>query len=117
MAHDGGYQPHEHRPTDESRLLVKELYAAGIQKLRIAARFGISDETLNKYYSAEMDDSKDVMISALGKNLYNDAINGDEKAREFWLKCQGRWSYAKSPEDSEKDNKQLTLLEKVIDKL
>jgi hypothetical protein len=113
----GGNQPNQHRPTDEQRLIVKELYAVGIPRPRIAARLEISEETLTKHYKQELDDSKDGMISALGKNLYNDAINGDEKAREFWLKCQGRWSYAKAPEDVDKDKQTQTLMEKLIDKL
>ncbi len=57
----GGRPPHQ--PTDESRLLVKELYAAGVSRARIAERFGISDETLNKFYVEELDNSKERMAS------------------------------------------------------
>jgi hypothetical protein len=108
---------YRHYPTDETRKLVKELYAAGIPRERIAKRFEIDADTLNKHYKAELDDAKDKMTSDLGTGLYMDAINGDAGAREFWLKCQGRWSYAKAAEDSEKDKQQLSLMEKLIDKL
>jgi hypothetical protein len=115
MTKDLGGRP-EHVPTDESRLIVKELYAAGIQKLRIAERLGIAEKTLIKHYVLELEDNKENMIAALSKNLYQDALNGSQQAREFWLKCQARWSYAKPPEE---DKKSLSdeLLARLIDKL
>ena len=107
----------EHKPTPESKAIVAELYAAGIPQSRIADRFNIDEKTLRKWYRAELDESKDRMIAKLGSNLYQDALNGDKQAREFWLKCQGRWSYAKPPEEKEKDDKRDALLEKLIDKI
>ena len=117
MLHDGGYQPNQHRSTPETRLIVKELYAAGIQKARIAKRLGVSDDTLVKHYEKELDDSLENLINGLAKSLYQRAIDGDEKAAEFWLKCRAKWAAAKSDEDAFKDNRQLTLMEKLIDKL
>lgn len=107
----------DHEPTDENKKIVKELYAAGIPQSRIAERLCIDDKTLRKHYRHELDSTKDAMTAALGSNLYQDALNGNPQAREFWLKCQGRWSYAKPPEDDEKDKKTMTLMEKLIDKL
>lgn len=106
-----------HHPTEETRRVVKELYSAGIPRERIAKRFDIDLNTLEIHYRPELDEAKDCMTSTLGTGLYMDALNGDQGAREFWLKCQGRWSYAKPPEDSEKDKQQLSLMEKLIDKL
>jgi SOS response regulatory protein OraA/RecX len=111
----GGRPPHS--PTLAQREICRELYACGISKARIAERFGIDQDTLAKHYVEELDNNKEHMVGALAKNLYQDALNGDEKAREFWLKCQGRWSYAKPPEDTERDKQQTTLMERLIDKL
>lgn len=107
----------EHKPTDESRLIVKELYAAGVTVARLAERFDIHEETLRKHYREELEDSLENMNSTLAKGLYADALSGDKAAREFWLKCRARWSYAKAPEDTAKDEKTQTLMEKLIDKL
>lgn len=110
----GGRPPHQ--PTEQSRLIVKELFAAGITKARIAERFDLNEKTLNKHYRAELEENKESMAAALAKNLYQDALDGNAQSREFWLKCQARWSYAKPPEE-EKANKMDALLEKLIDKL
>jgi plasmid maintenance system antidote protein VapI len=107
----------EHRPTPESRKLVAELYACGIKQHRIAERFDISLNTLNKHYKKELDDNKEEMASELNKSLYIDALEGNQQAREFWLKCQARWSYAKNEDDAKKEQIQLTLMEKIVKKL
>lgn len=104
-----------HEPTEETRLIVKELYAAGIKQHRIADRLEIDQKTLTKYYKPELDDSFELMVNAVAKNLYQDALNGNEKSREFWLKTRARWHYAVDKDD--KTDVTNTLLEKLIDKL
>jgi plasmid maintenance system antidote protein VapI len=110
-------QGHDHVPTEETRLLVKELYAAGITKERIAKRFEICDDTLNKHYKNELDNEKEGMIAKLGKSLYQKALDGDGKAAEFWLKCQGKWSYAKAQEDTDRAAAAEAVMSRIIDKL
>lgn len=105
----------EHEPTEQTRKLVKDFYAAGVPQSRLAIHLGISEVTLRKHYRDEMDLSLDGMNTALASSLYQDAMNGDKQAREFWLKTRARWSYAK-PED-EKKSATDTLLEKLIEKL
>jgi hypothetical protein len=107
----------EHQPTDEARQKVIDLSCNGFNQADIADYLDIDEKTLRKHYRKELDNSKRDKTIALGNKLYLRALDGDAGAQEFWLKCQGRWSYAKSPEDSEKDAKQFSLLEKVIDKL
>lgn len=106
-----------HEPTHTSRKLVKELYACGVSKARIAERLKISPNTLQKWYEDELDNNKEQLASALAKNLYNDALEGNQRDREFWLRCQARWAYAKSPEELEQKERELSLLEKEIDNL
>lgn len=112
----GGYQPHEHRPTMHSRAKVIEFVCAGFKQDSIAMYFDIDGDTLRKHYREELDKSNMMRTGKLAKNLYLDALAGDKSAREFWLKTQGRWSYAKPPED-EKPSKVESLLERIADKL
>lgn len=106
----------EHIATLQTRAKVEGFVCAGFSQGQIANYFQIDEKTLRKHYRDELDKSKMDKTMILGNNLYLDAINGNEQAREFWLKCQGRWSYAKPPED-EKASKTEALLEKLIDKL
>lgn len=107
----------EHRPTEKSRQQVVDFSCSGFNQEAIAMYFDMSVDTLRAHYREELDKAKMEKTAALGGNLYLDALNGDKDDRMFWLKCQGRWSYAKPPEDNEKDLKQITLMEKLIDKL
>jgi uncharacterized protein YjcR len=106
--------PIPHEPTKETRRVVRELYACGIIHKRIAERLGINTDTLKKYYEQELDNHKEHLINKLAKTLYQKAEDGDQKALEFWLKCRGRWSYAR---ESDGEEKTQALLEKIIDKL
>lgn len=103
-----------HEPNEKTRFLVAELYAQGIPQARIAKRLGINVATLTKHYREELDEHKDKLIAQLGKTVYTQAMGGDFKSQEFWLKCQGQWSYAKREQEQSLSE---TLLEKVIDKL
>lgn len=116
-SHDGGVQPNEHRPTDKSRGKVIGLRCAGYTHEEIAEYFDIDRNTLAKHYAEELREGKLNKIENISNKAYELAMNGSEKMIEFILRTQARWANAKSPEDSEKDAKQLSLLEKVIDKL
>jgi len=105
--------PDAHVPTDENREIVRTLYAAGIPLDRIANRLCISHPTLSHHYKPELDHCLDNMIGALANNLYQDAINGDKKDREFWLKTRGRFAYHKPPEEVIRDNLNTSLLEDI----
>lgn len=105
----------EHEPTEETRKLVRNFYAAGVPQSRLAEHIGITEVTLRKHYRKEMDLNLDGMTSELATNLYQDALAGDKQSREFWLKTRARWSFAK-PED-EKKSATDSLLEKLIEKL
>ncbi len=105
----------EHEPTEQTRKLVRDFYAAGVPQSRLAEHIGITEMTLRKHYRNEMDLTVDGMASALASNLYQDALAGDKQSREFWLKTRARWSFAKPEED--KKSTTDTLLEKLIEKL
>ncbi len=107
----------EHEPTEITRRLVMGWYAAGIPQKRICDHLDIDEKTLRKHYRVELDYTLDGMISKLSCNLYQDALNGDKSDREFWLKTRGRFSYAKAAEEDAKEKAQISLMEKLIDKL
>jgi hypothetical protein len=106
----------EHEPTEETRQKVIDLSCNGFNQTDIADHLDIDDKTLRKHYRVELNKAKREKTLILGNSLYQDAVNGNEQAREFWLKCQARWAYAKPPED-DKPTKMESLLEKLIDKL
>jgi len=105
-----------HYPTDIQRALVRDFYASGVPQERIAIHLQIDVKTLRKHYREDLDYNLDGMVGKLGKNLYQDALAGNEKAREFWLRTRGRWSNAKD-RDEEKDDKALSLLEQIRNKV
>ena len=89
----------KYEPTDESRALVRDLYAAGIRQERIAEHLEIDPTTLRKYYRNELDISFEKMIGGMVSNLFQDAMNGDKQSREFWLKTRGGLYFAKAPDE------------------
>lgn len=107
----------EHRPTELTKAKVEAFTCAGFDQERIAAYLDISVPTLTKYYKDELIKSKMEKTSALEKNLYKDALEGNSQSREFWLKCQGGWSYCKNDAEAKKDEKQLSLMELLINKI
>ena len=111
--HSGG-EP-EHEPTIETRAKVVAFSCAGFNQAMIANYLDIDDKTLRRHYRDELDKAKMEKTIILSESLFRDAQNGNEQAREFWLKCQARWAYAKPDED--KKSVTEALLEKLIDKL
>lgn len=105
----------EHEPNDVLRGKVIGFSCAGFTQAQIADYIGINDNTLRKHYRYELDHAKMDKTMALSESLYRDALAGDKDDRQFWLKCQARWAYAK-PEEEKKSTTD-TLLEKLIDKL
>lgn len=106
-------KPHE--PTDILRGKVIGFSCSGFTQAQIADYLDIDDNTLRKHYRYELDHAKMDKTVALANSLYRDALAGDKDDRQFWLKCQAKWSYAKPEED--KKTVTDTLLEKLIDKL
>lgn len=109
-----GFNPLEHVPTEITRKVVSELYAAGISMERIADRFDICVNTLKKHYRSELDENLENMIGGMVKNLYQDALSGDKKDRELWLKTRGKLAFAKAAEEKEREDKMISLLEAVV---
>jgi uncharacterized protein YjcR len=67
MAEGVGRPPHQ--PTDENRTKIKAWAAVGVRHEDIAAKLGISADTLVKYYRQELDDGRIDANAQIGKSL------------------------------------------------
>jgi hypothetical protein len=87
-----------HKPTIHSRSKVIEFVCAGFRRSDIANYFRMDEETLNKYYKHELDQSLMHRTARLSRNVYLDALNGCKSSRTFWLTHRGGWYPAKAPD-------------------
>jgi len=81
-----------HKPTDDMRKQVEQASGLGLPHDQIAALIGISDETLRKYYRAELGIGKAKASAQIAKTLFNKAQSGDTTALIWWTKAQMRWA-------------------------
>lgn len=104
---DVGRPPHE--PTDQNRLQVKTLAAVGIRHEDIAAKLGISADTLTKYYRKELDDGRVDANAVVAKSLYEQAKTGNTSAMIFWLKTRAGWKETMVNEHTGADGGPLSI--------
>lgn len=78
-----------HQVTDELRQRVTDLVITGTPKYLIAEVIGIDDETLTKHYQRELNTAKSIAIQRIGKTVYQQALEGNEKSQALYLKTQG----------------------------
>ena len=84
-------QGKEHIPSDESRKLVHTLSAVGIRYIDIALKLEITDDTLRKHYSSELELGRIDANAAIGQTLYQQAKESNTSALIFWLKTRAGW--------------------------
>lgn len=83
----------EHKPTKQSRKLVKALASYGIPQRDIIKLIDLgSATTLEKYYREELDTGELQATSEVAKRVFNEARNpnGNIAAAFFWLKTRGK---------------------------
>ena len=107
MAEGMGRPPHQ--PTDQTRLQAKTLAAVGIKHEDIAAKIGISADTLVKYYKQELDDGRVDANAQIGKSLYEQAKAGNTAAMIFWLKTRAGWKETQVQEHTGPDGSPLVV--------
>lgn len=107
MADGVGRPPHQ--PTDQTKLQVKTLAAVGIRYEDIAAKLGISSDTLVKYYKQELDDGRVDANAAVAKSLYDQAKTGNTAAMIFWLKTRAGWKETQVNEHTGADGQPLKI--------
>jgi AraC-like DNA-binding protein len=75
--------------TAEQREQVCEWAAAGVTQATMAAKLGISEDTLARHFRKELDDGLAVANAELGSVLYKKAKDGDIRAIEQWFDRRG----------------------------
>ena len=81
----------EHKPTDESRRLVKALASVGTRHEDIAIKLEISADTLTRKYRRELDEGRIDANASVAQTLFQQAKAGNMTAAIFWLKTRAGW--------------------------
>lgn len=81
----------KHNPTDETKSLVKSLSGMGTRHEDIALKLNISDVTLKKHYSDELDLGRVEANAKVANALFQQAMDGNTTAQIFWLKTRAGW--------------------------
>ena len=85
---------HKHIVTPETRAQVEMLAGCGLTRMQIAACIGISHETLNQKYRAELDAGPAKGVATIARNVFRQASKDNFKAVPAalaWLKQHGGW--------------------------
>ena len=77
--------------TDADRKLVRSLAGYGAPQEYIAARLGVHDQTLRKYFAEELANGSAEANSLVAESLFKQARNGQVSAAIFWLKTRAGW--------------------------
>jgi transposase len=107
MTKQVGRPPHE--PTEQTRLQAKTLAAVGIRHEDIAAKLGITADTLTKYYRKELDDGRVDANAQIGKSLFEQARAGNTAAMIFWLKTRAGWKETQVQEHTGPEGQPLVI--------
>lgn len=83
-----------HKPTEDSRKLVKALMLLGLSQARIGEHLGLSEKPLRRHYRAELDFSSERMLGNIAQNLAQLAQGADAvavSAARFVLASRAGW--------------------------
>ncbi len=80
-----------YQATDEGRKIVKSMTGKGATVDQISKILGISADSIQKHYRAELDTGAIEANQNVAGALYSAAMAGNVGAQCFWLKCRGRW--------------------------
>ena len=82
-----------YKPTDDDYSKVEEMVTIGLDQHTIAKIMGISNATLNKYYSHNLTVGKEKRTARVAGVAYEMAVSGESPSMTtFWLKTQAGWS-------------------------
>tara|TARA_R110002020_G_C15741164_1_gene725109 strand:- start:52 stop:531 length:480 start_codon:yes stop_codon:yes gene_type:complete len=81
-----------HKPTEQSRNMVKEAVGMGMEQTMISRLLNIAPKTLRRFYREELDTGLAIANMVVAKALYGQAKSGKNTiASIFWLKAQAKW--------------------------
>ena len=97
--------------TDEQRRLAMIFAAAGHTQKTIAAKLGISIDTMQRHLKTEWDEGRGFANSMLGEVLFKEAMKGDVQAIREWFDRRGgpEWRRRVASEHSGPDGSPIRL--------
>lgn len=90
-AHGGRIGQPAYKPTAEDRANVRA-WVKITNADTIAAKLGISRDTLDKYFKDELAEGRFEAVAAVGGKLLEKALRGDKTSMIFYLRTQGKWN-------------------------
>ena len=82
-----------YKPTDDDYSKVEEMVCIGLDQHTIAKIMGISNATLNNFYSHNLTVGKEKLTARVAGVAYEMAVSGESPSMTtFWLKTQAGWS-------------------------
>jgi hypothetical protein len=87
-------------PTDDQRYVVSMIAAHGTQQAIIAKIMRISEQTLRRFFRAELDEAFEQLKGRIQGTVASRALQGDMGAAKFWLaRYCPEWRLAKEVTD------------------
>jgi hypothetical protein len=80
-----------HKPTEDTRKMVREHLVGGSTQINIARKLGIEEDCFRKHYKPEIDDAVDDVVAEGVGALMRSVREGNIAAIIFLLKTKGRW--------------------------
>lgn len=87
----GPGRPEVKRSEDLARR-IKSYAAVGVPAADIAKTCSMSETTLRKLYSAELETAAIDATAQVAGKLFQQCMDGNVTAMIFWMKTRGRWS-------------------------
>lgn len=78
-----------YQPTQKDRNSVSTMAIAGLDQDKIASVLGIAPKTLRLHFRSELDNALAQTLQGVAAGLVSRALNGDNTAAIFFLKCRG----------------------------
>ena len=110
-------QGQPHVPDLTTRAKVVGFACAGFAQPMIADYLGICEDTLVKHYKNELLNARMEKLEGVASHAFRRAMAGSDKMLELICRTQLRWTNAKDPVDSAKDQAAGAIMERLIDKL
>jgi predicted ArsR family transcriptional regulator len=104
-----------HKPTEETRKLVRTLSSVGITYDDISNKLNITAETLRKHYKEDLLNGRVDANALIGQSLYQSARDGNTSAQMFWLKTRAGWKETNALELSGADGGAIQVITGIDD--
>lgn len=94
-----------HCPTPESRDMVSQMVAMGLEVAQIAFCMKLTPHEVTYHYKDELEFGLSLVNAKVGVALFQRCMLGDTNAIKFWLQCRGGWVPAEKEDAKDKEKK------------